>query len=221
MEQICGLPTRIKERDREILAQRLLAVGVAIKNHLRAWYGKLDEMNPQASLEEICDAAISQAEHILRITPQANEQAITRIYRIRAKAWGNMFRDDIEEMDPLRKDLASRACGEAWFAMRHMELAELLQYVPLEEIPVDTPLDLLWETADNFRDYIERIRGGTLKNRSVRTMRKPIIIPGETVRINDWADLYKQDKKGALQAVTDTIKTRFETCVDDYKKTYN
>jgi len=100
--------------------------------------------------------------------------------------------------------------------MRHMELAELLEYVPLSGVNPEAPLEDLWETADNFRDYLERIKGGTLRNRAPRAMRTPVIVPGEPIRINDWAELYARDKKTALQAVTDRIKKEYEKCIKEY-----
>lgn len=216
MEKICGLPCRSRDREPASLAKRLSGLGSAIETRLRSWYGKTAPLPEGAEQKDLRDAALAQAEHILRIESPQGERAMARLYRIRAKAWDGIFREDLDGMDGLQRELARRTCGEAWFAMRHMELAELLEYVPLSGVSPEAPLEDLWETADNFRDYLERIKGGTLRNRAPRAMRTPVIVPGEPIRINDWAELYARDKKAALQAVTDRIKEEYEKCIKEY-----
>lgn len=217
MEKICNLEPLPKLREIPDIRKRLEKTGKAIQKHIVAYYTELNARDFPDRAENLVDQALYAAERILAITPLSDEKAISRLYKIRSKAWGRIFRSDLDSLTMLQKELASRKTGEAWFAMRHMETAELLLYVDLTQVSENADLDTCWEIASNYFDYIERLKGGTLRNRATIVQRKAYIIPGEPIRINDYLEEYKKDKKTAMQNVTNDMKKNFENCVDEYK----
>lgn len=216
MERICSIEILPKLRELSDIRKRLKKTGSAIKDHLVAYYTELNGREFPDTLEDLVNESLYAAERILALTPQAADTSISRLYKIRSKAWDRIFRSDIEGLTLLEKELASRMTGEAWFAMRHMETAELLHYVDLLNVDESSDLNACWEIANNFSDYIERLKGGTLRNRSPLVQRKAVIIPGEAIRFNDYFEDYKKDKRAAMQNVTNDMKKRFETCLHEY-----
>lgn len=216
MEKICNIEVLPKRRTLPDIITRLQKTGLAIKEHLVAYYTELNGREFPDTLEGLLDQALYAAERILALRPQAADTSIARLYKIKAKAWDRIFRSDIDGLTVLEKELANRMTGEAWFAMRHMETAELLHYVDLLDIDESSDLNACWEIANNFFDYIERLKGGTLRNRKPLVKRKALIIPGEAIRFNEYLEDYKKDKRSAMQSVTLDMKKSFEKCVVEY-----
>jgi len=201
-------------------AARLRSVGESILAHLRIFYGELDPKKTGNAQAEILESALDAAERILAVEGKGKGDPMTRIYRIRSIAWGRIYRSDIDGMTLLRKEMAGRETGEAWYAMRHMETAELLCHVDLAAVPENAFTEDYMEIANNFYDFIERQKGGTLRNRANITDKYAIVVPGEPIAMNDYYDLYKTDKKAALQAATDDLRGRFEKCIEEYHHEY-
>lgn len=214
MERECGI-TRGKTEDP---APRLRAIGISLLSHLGEVYGlvrKPDESSFQASLLK---AALISGERILGLPHDGD--SMERIYRIRSRAWSMIFRGDLEGLDPLSAQIANRRTGEAWFAMRHMETAEMLFHVNLETIPDALPLERCIETANNLYDTIERIKGGTLRNRANVFTKRAVVVPGRPVCMNDYRKLYATDRKAALAKATADYRERYLECIKEYRHVY-
>lgn len=234
LEAECGLAAcSSKGNDREPsdkrFAERLTAVGNAILAHLASIYGEegglpaqaeaaCEAAFPASSLQKvILGASLAAGERILGIPQDPSKKAMARLYAIRAAGWDRLFRSDLADMTKLRRELAMREAGEAWFAMRHMEIAELLEYVDFSTVPQDAHFETLVETAHNFFDAISRLQGGTLRNRANIIDKHPVIVPGEPLGLDAYREKYKQDKKGAMQDVTADLRSRFERCIEEYR----
>ena len=83
--------------------------------------------------------------------------------------------------------------------MRHMETCELLTYVDLEDAGKEDHIEQYVEIANNLYDVIERQKGGTLRNRANEFAKYAVIVPGEPIDMNDYYDLYRNNKKGRAQ----------------------
>ena len=140
-----------------------------------------------------------------------------RFYAMRGVAWDRIFRGDLSRMGGLERNLADRGAGEAWFAMRHMEVAELLYPVDLSPASAPEGLSDLFERAINLGDLLGRACGGTLADRPSPARKRPIVVVGEPVRFDDLAEEYRAGKKEAIKKATLIIKRRFEDCIHDYK----
>lgn len=217
---LCSVPTRLR------------AIGQSILDELARYYEKKGclpnearpETKPRASSGElqqrVLEGALSAAEQSLGIQKDLKADAMTRLYVIRNKGWSLLFRSDLDKLSHIQKELACRSAGEAWFAMRDMEVSELLIYVDFLAVPDQAPLETYIEITNNFYDTIGRMQGGTLKNKPDRFQKYPVIIPGEPIRINDYREQYKNDKKKGLQAVTNELRVRYEQCIKEYQDVY-
>jgi hypothetical protein len=220
LEASCGIAgAGIAKPSLDALRSRLAGVGAEILSVMAAYYRELSGISGDLTQEEILDAALSAAERILALTGEG--EPFARLYRIRAIAWDRIFRGDTAAMNPLRLNLAGRETGEAWYAMRHMETAELLAHVLFGDVPADAGIHRLFEIANNYYDMIERLKGGTLKNRANRAKKKAVIVPGKPVVINDFYPLYREDRKAALARVTERMREGFEECIREYKAAFD
>ncbi len=202
------------------IPERLRAIGRAELKHLARFYFGDAQGSRERTQAEILEAALGAAERICGIDTVAGDRPMARLYRIRTACWSKLFRDDIDGMTPLARDLAGRESGEAWYAMRHMETVELLVYVDLESVADGEPIERYVETANNYRDLLERLRGGTLRNRANEFDKYAIIVPGEPIDMGQYAALYKTDKKAALTAATESMRAAYEACVREYRDAY-
>jgi hypothetical protein len=219
LEEACAL-TRGNRKDRSIasLRERLAACGREILSITAAFYRERSRTEIARDREALLDAALSAAEGILALDRRGND--FERLYRVRTAAWDLIIRDDSRGMSPLRLDLARRETGEAWFAMRHMETAELLAHVCFGEIPEDADLNGLFEIANNYRDMLGRLAGGTLKNRVNEAPRRPVIVTGEPIVLDELYPNYREDKRSALALATERIREGFLRCIEDYRSEY-
>jgi len=221
METECGITARTKANDdASPIAERLRAIGLSILAQLAEFYSEMTRDTADDSQPQILEAALRSAERIFAIEPNPEDKPMTRLYRIRSIGWDRIYRNDIDEMTDLRRELADRESGEAWFAMRHMETVELLIYIDLTGVKDSEPIERYVEIANNFSDFIERQKGGTLKNRANAFDKYAIIAPGKPIMLNDYLDLYKKDKKAALQKATDDMRAEYETSIKEYQDEY-
>ncbi len=186
----------------------------AIRSILAASYG----LPPDSPQGDLLLAAIASCERILGIEPPKEEAGpMERFYAMRGVAWDRIFRGDLSRMGGLERNLADRSAGEAWFAMRHMEVAELLYHVDLSPSGAPEGLSGLFERAINLADLLGRAGGGTLADRPSPARKLPVVVVGEPVRFDDLAEDYRAGKKEAIKKATLIIKRRFEDCIHDYK----
>jgi hypothetical protein len=220
LEAECGIAGSCpRGRTLESLRARVAAVGQALLSITGAYYHELAGTPEGADQEAILDAALAAAERILALT--GSGEPFERLYRIRDVAWDRIFRGDMGAMSPLRKSLAGRETGEAWYAMRHLETAMVLAHVRFGEIPQDASLNRLFEIANNAYDLAERLKGGTLRNRANPIAKRPVIAVGEPIAFDEFYPLYRDNRKAALAAATDRMREGFTQCVKDYKRAFD
>ena len=200
------------------IPERLKKIGLAILSHMAVFYGELEEKPVNNDQADILESSLAACERIFNL--QREGDSVMRIYRIRNAGWVKIFRGDTEGMTPLRRELSCRETGEAWYAMRHMETAEMLVHVDFTDIPDNAETNRYFEIANNFYDCIERLKGGTLRNRANIFDKEPVVVPGEPIVMNEYFGLYKTDKKAALQKATADMQTAFEECIKEYHNEY-
>jgi len=203
------------------LPARARRVAVACMDMLAAHYGVGRGTGQDGAMmpdrEALVDAALSRAEGMLSVARAGNQ--MERVYHVRNAAWAMIFRGEVASMPPLAREIASRSCGEAWYAMRHLETAQILSQVDPRDIPDDIPFDLLVERALNVHDLVERVRGGTLRNRLNRFRKTPVYLPGEPIDMGPYYERYKLDRKASLEEATAAMRARFVDCVAEYRAT--
>ena len=219
MERDCGLLPAQGQRAMVEIAARLRALGQAILAECAAFYSEILGKETGAKQTDLLEASLDTAERFFNL-PRGVGEPIARLYKIRTAGWDRIFRSDLDGMTPLRRELAARETGEAWYAMRHMESSEMLLHIDFCAVPDNAGLEAYIEIANNFFDCIGRLKGGTLKNRANIFDKYAVLVPGEPIVIDDYRELYRSDKKAALQKATDDLAARFQTCIEEYQHEY-
>jgi 1-acyl-sn-glycerol-3-phosphate acyltransferase len=160
-----GLPRRDLSRlDLSRLMERFLRCReiILVLNEKR--YGLVrgnaarNEQDFGVRLDTVIEAALQSAAAMLRIGSPPGD-IMDRLYTIRQICWDRIFP---ENTDPAslsgleRADLDLRA-GEAWYAARHMELADFSLY--FHRPPGESPASIV-EYAQNLYDFANRTMGG-------------------------------------------------------------
>lgn len=198
--------SRLETRIREIYTESLAGVRAA---------NAADVKTP----DELAAGVIARAEGILGIpAPDANdpERLRARIYAARGKAWDRLLSREFKTLPPLARSLEARKAGEAWYAMRHIETAELLLHITPAAIPLDAPVSVFIEKTENMADLLERAKGGTLKNRPRFFPAYPLVIMGEPISTRNYLPLYKKDKKQAVEMLTEKTAERFASLAGEF-----
>ncbi len=172
---------------------------------------------------------------------------IVRVYRIRKEGWdriypirteqGTQMRDGprrapepqsprIQADAPLPMALRHRKAGEGWYAMRHMEVVDILEY--LDAAYLDTEgnsegpsFDRLCETAINLQDLAWRLAGGNITTRANPLMKTALILIGEPINLSERLPAYRENRNGAVREVTNTLREEYLKLIHTYERRRN
>jgi len=220
MEGECGLAQAEGKSRFERIKRLGEAVLSAAEDQYRRFYGvELPEapgLSTAKRLSNLRQAALSTAEHCFHLKPEGDE--IRRVYRIRQTGWDRIFRVDMagttgsQPPSALRRSMADRLAGEAWYASRHMELVDLAYYLDLERLKADDPLELYIETAQNYYDWISRLKGGNISHRKNLRPKEGIVIVGKPLGLAETLrDLGLEGRTGksAVEALNGALLKEF------------
>jgi len=194
--------------DREHRSQYRASTGVAA-----AWPAPAGSLN--ARWGRVLEAALRTGEESLGIN--ADQDTIHRVYHIRQTAWDRIFPEHAPAT-PLRAALDDRSAGEAWYAMRHMELADLGFYLDFDGIWAEDTLSVHIERALNLWDLASRLRGGTFADRPNIADRAATVVAGEPVDLGKIAAGFEQDRRGAADAIMRALNARYLNCIQVYQR---
>lgn len=224
LEDDCGIPRKPGASPRD----RLLAAAEALVAEAEAFYAGLDgkafeRAEAGAGLDDrfaaVIEAALRAGERAMRLPAEGD--VVRRVYAIRQAGWDRIFREDLRPGNPppspVRRALMDRAAAEAWYAMRHMELADIGFYLKFDVTAADEgDAEALIETAVNYRDLASRLRGGNITDRSDPFPRKAVIVAGEPMRVRPLLPAYRADRRATLEAMTKDLESRFRDCIRDF-----
>lgn len=173
----------------------------------------------------IVDAALATGERMLGIAVGKGD-SFARLYRIRQTGWDRVYlppEHDPRAMSPLDRAVADRASGEAWYAMRHMELADFALYLRSDPPAGEAPLHTVVEYAQNLWDFANRLAGGTIAGRIEVRPKSAYIIVGEPVDLSERLVAYRDDRKLAIADALSALEREYrncihERCIDDHKE---
>jgi hypothetical protein len=132
---------------------------------------------------------------------------LDRVFRLRDAGWRRMFRDDLAELAPMQRAFADTLAEQAKAATRHMELADVLEYLDPGYIAdaagdtgradagaagdpgsarVDVAAERLLEYALDLRDIVNRVEGGTIATRPRVRGRRAVVTAGRPVSVEDF-----------------------------------
>ncbi|MDR0313682.1 MAG: acyltransferase [Treponema sp.] len=161
-------------------------------------------------LDTVINTALETGERMLGIKGEGD--FFTRLYYLRQICWDLIILpgvDSLDNMTPAKRSTADLRAGEAWYASRHMELADLGWYfrVPLPQ--ESDPLHIKTEYCQNLYDFANRTMGGAFGNRKNILPQRVIIQAAPVINLTERLPSYKADKRAAM-----------DTAMKDLEKTY-
>ncbi|MBN1778010.1 MAG: hypothetical protein JW811_07800 [Clostridiales bacterium] len=169
--------------------------------------------------------ALSVAEHALGIDP-GRADTVQRMYKVRQSAWDRIYPEtSVKGLSPLQAAFADRRSGEAWYAMRHMELVDLMSYHDEAYFSADHPesqtFDRLVESVYTLEDLSHRLMGGNITNRPNTVRKNAVLVAGEMMDLTENLPAYRADARQTVQTLTEKLAGNFEDCIEVYRNGKN
>lgn len=195
----------------------------ALTNHADAEPDSPEDLNRR--WKTIVESALAAGERALGTKNESD--LIQRVYRLRQTGWDRVYRKELPlpgdgkpSPSPLRRSLMDRVTAEAWYAMRHMELADIGFYIDFTALKETDPIELYMESANNYRDLISRLRGGNITDRGNPALKDAVVITGEPLIVKPVSGDRMADRRAAINDLSNDLAQRFLECVDFYRKEY-
>ena len=170
-------------------------------------------------LEKVIYAALETAERLLDVKKEGDFFA--RLYKIRQLCWDRIFLPDLENLKSiplLKRRIRDLGAGEAWYILRHQELADFGWYFRLPLPTEKTEFHNKVEYVQNLWDFASRTMGGALSDRKLIFPRKVTILAGDVINLSKRLPQYKTDKKGTIAASLADLEKEFLNCIERMKK---
>jgi 1-acyl-sn-glycerol-3-phosphate acyltransferase len=164
-------------------------------------------------LDAVVDAALQSAAAILRIACPSGD-TMGRLYAIRQICWDRIFPENIDlgSLSDLERAVLDLNAGEAWYAARHMELADFSIY--FRGPPGESMVSMV-EYVQNLYDFANRTMGGiygTRKNiapAAIRISAAPVINLTEMLSAGAGADgISREHRKAVSASANELLKQR-------------
>jgi hypothetical protein len=231
-ERPAGEKTMERAERRRALGLRLRLIDLALIGLGETYYGiKSKERAGETEADfaawrderrlALLDEALRRGEAMLGLPSDGDR--IARVYRIRHEGWNRVFPElDLAALPPLERELADRRTGEAWYAMRHMELVDLGFYLDaayLEDQLADDAspsIGRLAETAYNLVDLASRLTGGDIRGRPNVLPRHVTLVAEPPLEMRSRLADYRADRRAALDGAERDLSAAFHHAIKEY-----
>jgi hypothetical protein len=169
-------------------------------------------------LAQVISRALDAGERILGLNPGTGDP-IERVYRIRQAGWDRVFLEGTEprNLPALERALADRRAGEAWYAMRHMELVDFCWYFRCEPPDEAAPLHLVVEYVQNLWDFGSRLAGGAISERVIVKPKKAVVVIGEALDLSARLPEWRKNRKASVAGTTADLGSAYLSCIEEIK----
>jgi hypothetical protein len=173
----------------------------------------------QRRVDAVVEAALGEAERFFRVAPRGDW--VQRVLAVRHAGLSWIHREDIESIDalaPLDRALAERVAAEAWLRLRHLELADVLEYVRLDYLPPDSGIDRYVETVTTLWDVVNRLKGGNISGRGTPFRRSARITIAEPIPVARFQESYQANRRRGVAELTAEILRVFRQTAEPGRK---
>lgn len=239
LEQICGISQMASDSRKNFSAwmtaslPRLLAIEDGILKQAEIFYEQTtrhlfltEDLSGMPANEirrsrwnAVKLAALDDAEQALGIQ-SASLDMIQRVYHIRQICWDRIVPACIPDQSPLESALADRMAGEAWYAMRHMELVDLMYYHDPDYLQHEKSDGISYnrmvEHVISLQDLATRLMGGNITNRPNVIRKKAFLVPAPSLDLSTRLPDYKTNAKETIRKMTNELDERFQDCIKEH-----
>jgi hypothetical protein len=223
LERALGFPRGVSQ---DTVGDRLRKARDELVSRAERFYGLSPEaLSPlEKRIAAIVLKAVECGERILDIQHRP-EALIDRVYGIRQKGWDLIYlAGDPRTLPPVDRALADRRAAEAWYAMRHMELADLSWYFRAD-LPCPSAHTTdggaisaeLIEYAQNLWDFANRLMGGAISGRKNVRPHASVIIAAETINLSARLADYRSDRRLCVARATADLAAAYTGCIEEFK----
>ncbi len=216
IERECGLPPLPSAPDTKPYVRVMRVVRHLLdraEEHYTRFHGASFRQRKDDSVEELqrrvdalVEAALGEAERFFRLAPRGDW--VRRVLAVRHAGLTWIHREDIASIDalpPLDRALAERVAAEAWLRLRHMELADVLEYVRLDYLSPDSGIDRYVESVTTLWDVVNRLKGGNISGRGTQFPRSARIEIAEPISVARFQESYKANRRRGVAELTEEI----------------
>ncbi|MDR3131243.1 MAG: acyltransferase [Treponema sp.] len=213
VEKICGLDKR--PRGQSALADRFLDCREIIMRLNETRYGIVSD--PGLPWEDrtaiLLRAALDYCAGILGVKGNSEDDHFNRMYYLRQLCWDRIFVPGKEpgekkEME-LERAVGDLRAGEAWYAARHMELADFTWYFRGQPPGEDASLGRKIEYVQNLWDFANRTMGGAYAGRVNIHPRSVTIQAAQTISLNESLEEYRIDRKETVRKLLSRLQSAY------------
>jgi hypothetical protein len=216
IERECGLPPLPTTSGEKPYARVMRVVRILVVT-AEAHYARTRAADPgsdgddrvealQRRLEAIVEAALVVAERHFKVKPHGDW--VQRVMTIRYAGLGWIHREDLgdaEALPPLVRALAGRLAAEAWLCLRHLELADVLEYVRIDYLSPDSSVDRYVESVTTLWDVVNRLEGGNISGRGTPFGRSARIDIAEPLPVARFLETYRGNRRRGVAEMTAEI----------------
>jgi hypothetical protein len=169
----------------------------------------------QDRMRAVCEAALGVAESFFHVKPKGD--FVQRVFAVRQAGLQWMFREDISDpraISPVERALADRVAVESWMCNRHVELADLLEYLRTDYLRADAGFDRFVESVTNLWDLANRLSGGNVSGRVNPFPRTARIIVNPPLMVGGRWSQYRTNRRQAVAALTAEILASFRAVAE-------
>ncbi len=177
--------------------------------------GRGDLESQQRRVDALVEAALGEAERYFRVTPRGDW--MQRVLAVRHAGLTWIHRADLPSagaLPPLDRALAERVAAEAWLRLRHMELADVLEYVRLDYLSPDSGIDRYVESVTTLWDVVNRLEGGNISGRGTPFARSARIEIGEPIPVARYEEAYRANRRRGVAEMTEDILRVFRATAE-------
>ena len=216
IERECGLPTLPSAPDAKPYARVKRIVHYLLdraEDHYARFHGiafrQRSDDSPEAlqrRVDALVEAALGEAERFFRIAPRGDW--VQRVLAVRHAGLTWIHREDIasvRDLPPLDRALAERVAAEAWLRLRHLELADVLEYVRIDYLSPDSSVDRYVESVTTLWDVVNRLEGGNISGRGTPFGRSARIDIAEPLPVARFLETYRGNRRRGVAEMTAEI----------------
>lgn len=222
LEVDCGLSTEAvdipqTEEPAKLYYPRLLRLGEYLLSEMEEFYRCFyhrhlhdlasDSISPaeifKLRIEQLLDVSLEVGEEYFGLKKRGS--IIERCRRLEEAGWNYIYRQDktkFKNLSPVQLGLADWIAAEAESRMLHMRLVESFVAVTGSYVQEKPCFERFAEISLILFDAIARIKGTKNPRRPRLGWRKATVTIGESINVSDRATVYRENRQGAKQAVT-------------------